>query len=807
MLLITQLWRLRKPLALLTIWVASQVALCVESVNELHNKVKWTKVEQEFIRKSGKKPFYSSEKIPIIQIDSVYALGKLTAINFIDWCKKNPSGVVSLPTGKSAEIFIKYLSHYKYNWDDASVRQELLRYGIKGEKFPDTSNLKYVQSSEFYPIEAHHEKNARSYILRYYVNLLEIKPQNLLTIDVAQQGILKQKGINAIFPKREVDLSLLDREPSNRAEDWQKQAIIEAIEYCKAYEAKIKSWGGIGFLITNIGYDGHLAYNLPGDSFDSTTRLVKLTFPATVHAAKNLLGGFEYTRDKTAITIGLGTLRINKNAKIIIMARGDIRAKVVKNAATGNLCTSTPASCLQYNPNVRMYVSSSAGRKLCERKLENIQQQGIKGFTPELIDSITIDIALRENKRIQDLKLKDFNKTKKGQILVSLEENSIGQMVTDVDKRLREKLERGLDVVNSEKKQNILHLAPYHDDLLLGYYPLLDKLHNQQANTFAYLTSNYNAVTDKHVIGVFNRIEAWWLAKVQDYIFKKPYTQLLKQFKKDYYQKNTERLEQIETVMVLKFLSEIYKIDNLNDLINKIRWLKDDYFENKLAGETDNKDIQRLKMLIRMSEADRLWAIKHSKDNKVLHINAKFYNGKPITRMPELEQDVQTIAKLLNSKEPDIITVADDPQGSGPGIHHLVLQVAARAVKQYPRRTYLRVWGYRNGWFNYNVDEANILIPVTQSVSDDQDKLFKTCFTTQVEAPFPYPFYKGSFSNLAREHQIESLQKMKVLLGEEYFNSHPNKLIREAIGLTLVREMQVYDFLSQADSLQKYNES
>ena len=737
----------------------------------------------------------------------MYALGKLAAINFIDWCKKNPKGVISLPTGKTAEIFIKYLSNYKYNWENKKVKQELAQYNISGKAFPDTSNLKYVQSSEFYPIEDNHEKTAKNYILRYYVNLLDIKPENLLTIDITQQGILKEKGINAVFPKRIVDLTVLNKKVLSRAEVWQKQAIKEAVNFCKQYEDKIRQWGGIGYFVSSIGYDGHLAYNLPGSDFDSKTRMVKLNFPATVHAAKNLLGGLEYTRDRTAITIGLGTIQYNKNAKIIVLAKGDIRSKVVKNAAIGKPCKCNPASCLQNNPNARLYVGSSAGRRLCERKLEKIKQEGIKGFKPDLIDNIVIDIALKENKRVQDLKLTDFNKTKKGRVLVSLEESSIGQMVTDVEKRLRAKLDRGLDTLTLNKKQKILHIAPYHDDLLLGYYPLLDKLYNTNDNTFAYLTSNYNSVTDSHLIDIFNRIEAWWLSKVQDFIFKKPYSQLLVQYKKQYEQNNDKVMEEIETVMVLKFLSEIYKIQDLPALINKIRWVKDDYFENKLAGETDSEDIRKLKAKIRMSEADRLWAIKNYKNNKVLHINAKFYNGKPITRIPELEQDVISISNILEQQEPDIITLADDPQGSGPGIHHLVLQVAARAVKQYPRRAYLRVWGYRNAWFNYHIDEASILIPVTKEVSNEQNKLFNKSFTTQVDAPFPYPFYHGSFSNLAREHQMQSLAKMKILLGEDYFSSHPNNLIREAIGLTLIREMEVYDFLSKADSLQKYNES
>ena len=64
-----------------------------------------------------------TEKIGTIVVENFSALGRLTAMRFIEWVQKNTNGVVSLPTGKLPEYFIKSVKYFFSNWEAKTVRQ------------------------------------------------------------------------------------------------------------------------------------------------------------------------------------------------------------------------------------------------------------------------------------------------------------------------------------------------------------------------------------------------------------------------------------------------------------------------------------------------------------------------------------------------------------------------------------------------------------------------------------------------------------------------------------------------------------
>ena len=77
-----------------------------------------SKVEQYYLTQSKKELIYKpTEKIPVIQVANFPELGKMTALRFIEWMQQNPGGVVSLPTGKTPEHFIKWVSYFLKNWN------------------------------------------------------------------------------------------------------------------------------------------------------------------------------------------------------------------------------------------------------------------------------------------------------------------------------------------------------------------------------------------------------------------------------------------------------------------------------------------------------------------------------------------------------------------------------------------------------------------------------------------------------------------------------------------------------------------
>jgi glucosamine-6-phosphate deaminase len=105
----------------------------------------------------------------------------------------------------------------------------------------------------------------------------------------------------------------------------------DPMEECEAYEAKIESYGGIHLFLGGIGPDGHIAFNEPGSSLKSKTRLKTLTFE-TILANARFFGNRISEVPKTALTVGVDTVMLAKEVVIIINGYNKARAlqKVVE---------------------------------------------------------------------------------------------------------------------------------------------------------------------------------------------------------------------------------------------------------------------------------------------------------------------------------------------------------------------------------------------------------------------------------------------------------------------------------------------
>ena len=293
-------------------------------------------VEKEFLRRSKRRDLYPNERVGVIEVENVAELGQLTALNFIEWIIENPRGVIGLPTGKTPELFIKWLRYYRQNWHQPEVQQELQSFGIGGDDgalatFPETKQLRFIQLDEFFPISPKQHNSFLGYIRKYYLSTLEIKEENCLLMDFSKLDIFQQHDMHKVFPNAKVDTSLRDRQPTSELEAMQKQALVEVDAFCREYEAAVRKMGGYGFFLGGIGHDGHIAFNFRGCDPAEGTRLVVLNYETAAQSAGDF-GGITNTRNKAAVTVGLSTIVFNKKAKIIIMAAGEKKAKRVKDA-------------------------------------------------------------------------------------------------------------------------------------------------------------------------------------------------------------------------------------------------------------------------------------------------------------------------------------------------------------------------------------------------------------------------------------------------------------------------------------------
>ena len=118
-----------------------------------------------------------------------------------------------------------------------------------------------------------------------------------------------------------------------------------------AFEDKITESMGIDLCILGIGTNGHIAFNEPGTSFKSRTRVVTLS-EQTIQDNSRFFGSVDDT-PKQAITMGLGTIMESK--KIILIANGDHKLNILNVAMNGEVTEDVPASILQNHDNVKVY--------------------------------------------------------------------------------------------------------------------------------------------------------------------------------------------------------------------------------------------------------------------------------------------------------------------------------------------------------------------------------------------------------------------------------------------------------------------
>ncbi|MBN1257800.1 MAG: glucosamine-6-phosphate deaminase [Planctomycetes bacterium] len=100
---------------------------------------------------------------------------------------------------------------------------------------------------------------------------------------------------------------------------------------CAAYEAKILACGGIELFLGGIGPDGHIAFNEPGSSLSSRTRVKTLTMDTIIANSRFFDGKLENV-PKTALTVGVGTVRDAREVIILVSGHNKARAlqKVVE---------------------------------------------------------------------------------------------------------------------------------------------------------------------------------------------------------------------------------------------------------------------------------------------------------------------------------------------------------------------------------------------------------------------------------------------------------------------------------------------
>ena len=195
--------------------------------------------------------------------------------------------ILGLPTGSSP------LGMYK-------ALIELNKKGVVSFKNVITFNM-----DEYIGLPKDHPQSYHSFMWNNFFNHIDIKPENVNILN-------------------------------GNAEDPEAE--------CKAYEEKMAKLGGIDLFLGGIGPDGHIAFNEPGSSLTSRTRIKTLTTD-TIIANSRFFDNDVNKVPKTALTVGVGTIMSAKS--VLIIVNGHNKARALKHGVEGSVSQMWTISALQ----------------------------------------------------------------------------------------------------------------------------------------------------------------------------------------------------------------------------------------------------------------------------------------------------------------------------------------------------------------------------------------------------------------------------------------------------------------------------
>jgi glucosamine-6-phosphate deaminase len=241
---------------------------------------------------------------------------------------KKPSSVLGLATGSTP------VGTYK----------QLVR--MHNEEGLDFSKVSTFNLDEYLDLAPSHDQSYRYFMDQNLFNHINVDPRNIHV-------------------------------PYGHAEDVE--------EFCDWYEAEMKRAGGVDLQILGIGGDGHIAFNEPGSSLGSRTRLKTLTKQTIEDNARFFKHEDEVPR--FAITMGVGTIMEAK--EIILLANGAKKADIIAEAIEGPITAQVSASVLQMHPQVTVLLDAEAGSKLKRADYYRWVFEEKKRLIPRMIGKMT----------------------------------------------------------------------------------------------------------------------------------------------------------------------------------------------------------------------------------------------------------------------------------------------------------------------------------------------------------------------------------------------------------------------------------
>ena len=457
-------------------------------------------------------------------------------------------------------------------------------------------------------------------------------------------------------------------------------AQVEIDAHCRAYEGRIRAAGGIDFQILGIGRTGHIGFNEPGSPVHSRTRLVTLD-PLTRRDASGDFGGEEHT-PRYALSMGVRT--ILEARRVVLMAWGQHKADIVRQAVEQEVTAQVTASFLQQHENALFVLDHAAASALTRFRtpwlLGPLEDQGL-AWDERMTRRAILWLSRQRKKAILKLTDDDYNEVGLQDLLrvhgSAYEANRTGfyQLQHTItgwpggrDPKRTQPGDAPVRPLRASSAgvfpKRVLVLSPHPDDDVISMGGTLCRLveHGHEVHV-AYQVSGSNAVSD----------ETLWrsLVFVRDGGFASA----------------------AESARIAEWCAAFEGAGALPPAAEFKRW----------------------KGLVRRHEAAAAARVCGVEPGRLHFLDLPFYDAVTGRHRRMGDEDVGIMHRLLADIRPHLIFAAgdlDDPHGT----HRICLHALREALVRHSREPWLaeaELWLYRGAWAEWEVDEIDLAVPLS----------------------------------------------------------------------------------------------
>ncbi len=454
--------------------------------------------------------------------------------------------------------------------------------------------------------------------------------------------------------------------------------------FCANYEKQIKEAGGIDYQLLGIGRTGHVGFNEPGSPRESKTRMITLDMVTRIDAASDFFG--EWNVPRRAITMGIDTILGAK--KVVLLAFAEHKAPVLKRAIEGEVTTAVAASFLQQHPQARIVLDPAAAEELTRFKtpwlLGALEVFGLT-WDARMTRKAAIWLSTTVNKPLLKLTDEDYNEHGLQELMAS--RGGSYDINLEVFKAMQAtitgwpggKPPKGTDdghgtaaFVHVNPKvfpKRVVVFSPHPDDDVISMGGTFIRLCEQGHEVHvAYQTSGNIAVFDEAALRHADFVEEYARA----------------------FGIGVEQAKSIET-----------HVEN--------------FARTKQPGEVDSPEMQKIKGLIRRTEARAGARYSGVKAENIHFLDMPFYETGRVKKKPLGEEDIAITVDLLKKVKPNQIYAAGDL--SDPhGTHRVCLAAVLEAVKRLKDEPWMKqceLWLYRGAWQEWGVEEIEMAVPLS----------------------------------------------------------------------------------------------